>query len=193
MSFRNKEAPPSTQKNSEGINRSVDASPIRVDYAASSGRTPMAHIQFGSPSQPFQSINTGGLSSSIPVQQHAQSTAAAVLPGTVRSVVHGHPHPNAIRTIVQTAVPIINPVIIQSAVDSKEEIESLEQQRNLILDQYDKLYQMYEDLKNKPREPRPKPFRESTPPKTEPVRPTTISSHGIAVMQSQLNTQFSDF
>jgi hypothetical protein len=154
MSFRNKvEPPPSTQKNSEGNpNGSVSASPIKVDYASSS-RTPMAHIQFSSPSQPYQSINTGGFSSSLPIPPQ-YSQVHAVGPGMYGSIVHHqYPHPNTIRTVIQTAVPIINPVIIQSGINAKEEIEALEDQKDMVLKQYAKLYEMYEELKHKPHEP----------------------------------------
>ena len=131
----------------------------------------MAHIQFSSPSQPFQSIYTGGFNSSQPAPQYSQihSIAPGVLQGSHASILHQHPHPNSIRTIIQTPVTIINPVIIQSAVNAKEEITALEEQKDLVLKQYGKLYKMYEELKNRPHEPLkpskpPKPTHRPSPP-----------------------------
>lgn len=152
MSFRYKgDIPPSTQKNSEGNpNGSVNASPIKIDYA-SSGKSPMSHIQFGTPSQVFQpGGSSAGFGASQPLPQYSQSHPIGILQRSVASLVHQHPHPNAIRTIIQTPVPIINPVIIQQTASAKEEIESLEQQREVLLDQYRKLYEQYEELKSKP-------------------------------------------
>lgn len=60
-----------------------------------------------------------------------------------------YPHPSAIKTIIQTPVPVISPVILDSG-DNEEEVEKLKSQVDMLLDQYRYVYSLYDELKNSP-------------------------------------------
>ncbi len=65
-----------------------------------------------------------------------------------------HPHPNSIKTIIQTPIPIINPVIIGSARQSeqpdREREEKLKINIEMLQKEYEKLYNLYDNLRKRP-------------------------------------------
>jgi hypothetical protein len=196
VSFRNRgEFGNSTQKKSDANpNASLNASPIKVDYASGSGRTPIARIQY-SPGQP------SGLNTSLPNTthyspspgQHAAIHSSFTLPQTQQ-----HHHPNAIKTIIHTPIPIINPIIIESAPSSnREDIESLNDQVKMLMEQYTYVYGLYEDLMKTKKQSVSTGIATSKAPTTS-RKPTEIpsqstGSHRLAIQQSHIQSLFHDF
>lgn len=132
MSFRYRDVN-STSKDTNA-NRSINNSPYKGEQ--SSGRSPLAHVQFS----PVRFATSYGYS--VPI---SQSTFPVIQNHQVIRAGQSYPHPNAIKTVVQAPVPIINPVLIDSG-DNSGESEKLQMQVEMLMEHYRYVYELYDEL-----------------------------------------------